>query len=137
VAGLNHVNIAAGDADELAARFRDLLGLEIARETVVEDQGVRVILLHAGGTRVEITEPLGPDTPVGRFLAKRGPGLHHLAFEVEDIDEALDRLKRAGVRLVDEEPRIGAEGHRIAFVHPAAFGGVLVELVETGERLEE
>ena len=127
---LDHVNIASENAAELAARFRDLLGLTVAKETVVTDQGVRVLLLRAGATKLEITEPLGPDTPVGRFLAKRGPGLHHLAFEVPDIEAALRRFREAGLRLVDEEPRIGAEGHRIAFVHPQTFGGVLVELVE-------
>jgi methylmalonyl-CoA/ethylmalonyl-CoA epimerase len=80
---------------------------------------------------VEITEPLGPDTPVGRFLANRGQGIHHLAFEVGNLEAKIARLKEAGVRLIDETPRIGAGGHRIAFVHPAAFGGILVELMET------
>ena len=131
MAGLNHVNIAAKDAAELAERFADLLGLELTSEETVEDQGVRLTTLAAGGAVIEITEPLGDDTPVGRFLAKRGPGLHHLAFEVPDVEAAIVRFKAAGARLVDETPRIGAAGHRIAFVHPSTFGGVLVELVET------
>lgn len=132
MARLDHVNIAAGDGRALAGRMADLLGLTLARETVVEEQGVRVFLLHAGGAKVEVTEPLGPDTPVGRFLAKRGPGLHHLAIAVPDIEEALARLRTGGAALIDETPRVGAEGHRIAFVHPKTFGGVLVELVEEG-----
>jgi methylmalonyl-CoA/ethylmalonyl-CoA epimerase len=127
---LAHANIAAPDAAALAEKFHRLLGLEVAAETVVAEQGVRVLLLAAGEGRVEITEPLGPETPVGRFLAKRGPGLHHLAFGVPDIDAALARLRAAGARLIDAVPRVGAEGHRIAFVHPETFGGVLVELVE-------
>lgn len=128
---LNHVNIAAEDAATMAAIFEEVLGLPIASEEVVEDQGVKVLKLDAGQTMVEITEPLGPDTPVGRFIAKRGQGIHHLAFEVEGLEARLVALKEAGVRLIDETPRIGAGGHRIAFVHPAAFGGILVELVET------
>lgn len=130
MAGLNHVNIAAPDAGSLAEKFEALLGLTRVEETVVEEQGVRVVKLRAGGTDVEITEPLGPETPVGRFLEKRGPGLHHLAFEVDDIEATLARLKAEGVPLIDETPRIGAGGHRIAFVHPKAFGGVLVEVVQ-------
>ena len=127
---MDHVNIAAEDAGTLASIFGDVLGLEVVEECVVEEQGVKVVKLGAGETVVEITEPLGPDTPVGRFLAKRGPGIHHLAFEVPDLAAKLRELKTAGIRLVDEEPRIGAGGHRIAFVHPAVFGGILVELTE-------
>jgi len=127
---LDHVNVAAADADALAARFGELLGLEIVEETTVEDQGVRVLKLAAGESNVEITEPLGPDTPVGRFLEKRGGGLHHLAFEVDDISAAIERVKAAGGRMINETPTVGAGGHRIAFVHPSSFGGVLVELLE-------
>ena len=127
---LDHVNLAAMDAAALATVCQDILGLEIVEECVVAEQGVKVVKLDAGGTTVEITEPLGPDTPVGRFLAKRGPGIHHLAFEVPDLAARLAELKAAGVRLIDPEPRIGAGGHRIAFIHPAAFGGILVELTE-------
>ena len=129
---LNHVNIAVADAAALAAKFRTLLGMEVVEETVVEDQGVRVVKLDAGAAAIEITEPTGPDTPVGRFLAKRGQGLHHLCFEVSDIEAAIAKMLAAGVRMIDETPRTGASGHRIAFVHPAEFGGVLVELEETG-----
>lgn len=130
MAQLDHVNIAAPDADALAQKLTDLLGLTPAGETVVEDQGVRVRMLKAGSTHIEITEPLGEETPVGRFLSQRGPGLHHLAFRVDDIVAAIDRFRDAGLRLIDEAPRIGAGGHRIAFVHPKSMGGVLVELVE-------
>jgi methylmalonyl-CoA/ethylmalonyl-CoA epimerase len=127
---LNHVNIAARDAKALAAAFRDLLGLEVVAEETVEEQGVRLLKLAAGGSAIEITEPLGDDTPIGRFLERRGPGLHHLAIEVPDIEATIARVVAGGARMVDTEPRIGAGGHRIAFVHPASFGGVLVELVE-------
>ena len=129
-ASLNHVNIAAPDGPALAALYQKLLGLPVIEETVVEEQGVSVLKLQAGGTVIEITEPLGPDTPVGRFLDKRGPGLHHLAFEVEDIEQKIAEMMDAGVRMIDETPRRGASGHRIAFIHPSSFGGVLVELVE-------
>ena len=130
---LDHVNIAAQDAATMAGIFEDVLGLEIIEEDVVEEQGVKVVKLGAGETVVEITEPLGPDTPVGRFLAKRGQGIHHLAFTVPDLEAKLAELRAKGIRLIDEEPRIGAGGHRIAFVHPAAFGGILVELTEEHE----
>ena len=127
---LNHVNIAAEDATTMAAIFADVIGLTIVEEDVVASQGVKVVKLGAGETVVEITEPLGPDTPVGRFIAKRGQGIHHLAFEVPDLSAKLAELKEKGVRLINEEPTIGAGGHRIAFVPPASFGGILVELME-------
>ncbi|MEN8151917.1 MAG: methylmalonyl-CoA epimerase, partial [Planctomycetota bacterium] len=127
---LNHVNIAAEDAATMAAIFADVVGLTIVEEDVVPSQGVKVVKLGAGETVVEITEPLGPDTPVGKFIAKRGQGIHHLAFEVPDLEAKLAELKSKGVRLINEEPTIGAGGHRIAFVHPASFGGILVELLE-------
>jgi methylmalonyl-CoA epimerase len=130
VSRLNHVNIAAPDAAAMAERFRSILGLSVTEEETVSGQGVRVLKLATESATVEITEPLAPDTPVGRFLAKRGTAIHHLAFEVEDIEATLDRLKAEGIALVDESPRPGASGHRIAFVHPKSFGGILVELVE-------
>lgn len=127
---LDHVNIAAPDAAAMAALFRKILGMEVTEEEVVRDQGVKVLKLATASATIEITEPLGPDTPVGRFLGKKGTAIHHLAFEVDDLAATLARLKADGVALVDEEPRIGASGHRIAFVHPKAFGGILVELVQ-------
>jgi methylmalonyl-CoA/ethylmalonyl-CoA epimerase len=127
---LDHVNIATSDAGALSRVFQDALGLTISSEEIVKDQGVRLVKLSAGHATIEITEPLGPDTPVGRFLAKRGEGLHHLAFHVPDLEAAIARLKAMGLRMIDDEPRYGAGGHRIAFAHPKSFGGVLVELVE-------
>jgi methylmalonyl-CoA/ethylmalonyl-CoA epimerase len=128
---LDHVNIAAPDAGELASKFTEALGMEVVKETVVEEQGVKVIMLDAGGSHLEITEPLGPATPVGRFLAKKGSGLHHIAISVPDIEATLAKMKAAGIVLIDETPKIGAMGHRIAFAHPRSFGGVLVEIVES------
>ena len=127
---LDHVNIAAPDAQELADKFSKALGMQVVKETTVEEQGVKVIMLDAGGSHLEITEPLGPDTPVGKFLAKKGGGLHHIALSVPDIEAAIAQMKAAGIALINEEPKIGAMGHRIVFAHPRSFGGVLVEIVE-------
>jgi methylmalonyl-CoA/ethylmalonyl-CoA epimerase len=101
----------------------------VHRETVTE-QGVEAVLLDVGENHVELLAPLGPDTPVGKFLAKKGPGIHHVAYQVTDIDATLAALKAAGLRLIDETPRIGIRGSRVAFLHPAASGGVLTEIVE-------
>ncbi len=127
---LDHVNIATPDAEAAAAQFSALFGLEVVKRTVVEDQGVHVIKLDAGGTIVEFTQPTGPDTPVGRFLASNRPGLHHICFRVPDIRAAIADLKRKGAVLINEEPTLGAAGFPIAFVHPKSCCGVLVELVE-------
>lgn len=127
---LHHVGIAVEDLEEAKARHL-LLGFTPVAEGEVVAQGVRVALLRGEGeTLLELLAPLGPDTPVGRFLAKRGPGLHHLAFATPRIEEALARLKGEGARLIDEVPRPGFGGHRVAFVHPAFGLGVLWELVE-------
>ncbi|HQR36756.1 MAG TPA: methylmalonyl-CoA epimerase [Blastocatellia bacterium] len=125
---IDHLGIAVRSIDDTLAFYRDAMGLEVAHRETVDDQGVNVAMLPVGESRVELLEPVGPDTPVGRFLDKRGPGLHHVCYEVPDIHEALARLRTSGVRLVDEEPRVGAGGHLVAFVHPSATGGVLVEL---------
>lgn len=127
---IDHFGIAVESIEDALGFYRDALGLEVAHREVVEDQGVRVAMLPVGESRVELLEAVGPDTPVGKFLAKRGPGLHHVCYAVPDIRAALDRLRAGGARLIDEEPRVGAGGHLIAFVHPSATGGVLVELVE-------
>ena len=127
---IDHIGIATRGIEESLGFWRDALGLEVEHTETVEEQGVRVAMLPAGEPRVELLEPTGPDTPVGRFLEKRGPGLHHIAVRVADIRAALARLKAEGVRLIDEEPRVGAGGCLIAFVHPAASDGVLLELVE-------
>jgi methylmalonyl-CoA/ethylmalonyl-CoA epimerase len=126
---LHHVGIAVEDLEEAKRRYA-LLGYALEAEGVVEGQGVRVAMLRKGESRLELLLPLGPETPVGRFLARRGPGLHHLAFATPRIEEALAELKAAGARLVDETPRPGFGGHRVAFVHPSFSGGVLWELVE-------
>lgn len=130
---IDHLGIAVQSIEETLAFYRDALGLEVEGRETVEDQGVHVAMLPVGESRVELLEATGPDTPVGKFLAKRGPGLHHVCYHVPDIRAALDRMKANGVRLIDEEPRVGAGGHLVAFVHPSATGGVLVELAEASD----
>ena len=110
--------------------YRDRLRLAVAHREVVEQQGVEAVLIDVGENHVELLAPLGADTPVGRFLAKQGPGLHHVAYQVSDIDTTLSELKRAGLALIDEQPRRGIRGSRVAFIHPRATGGVLTEIVE-------
>lgn len=129
-ARIEHIGIATQSLDDALRFWRDALGLELQHTEVVEEQGVRVAMLPAGEPRIELLEPTGPDTPVGKFLEKRGPGIHHVAVRVPDIRAALARLKSEGARLIDAEPRIGAEGCLVAFVHPQSAGGVLLELVE-------
>jgi methylmalonyl-CoA/ethylmalonyl-CoA epimerase len=130
---LDHVAIAVEDLDLALAQFRAQYGVEALRREVVEDQGVEEAMLAVGGSHIQLLQPLAPDTPVGRYLERRGEGLHHVAFAVADIEVALAHLRAKGARLVDEQPRRGGGGHRIAFVHPAAFAGTLVELVEVAE----
>jgi methylmalonyl-CoA/ethylmalonyl-CoA epimerase len=127
---LDHVGIAVKDAGAAKALFQRLFDLPLALERTVPDQGVKVVKLASGESFVECLEPLAPDTPVGRFLAKKGGGLHHICFAVPDIAAALAEMRRKGVRLIDEKPRIGAAGLPIAFLHPDSCDGVLVELVE-------
>lgn len=110
--------------------YRDSFQLTLAHREVVEEQGVEAVLLDVGENHVELLAPLGPDTPVGKFLAKQGPGLHHVAYQVSDIDSTLQALKDAGLALIDQEPRVGIRGSRVAFMHPRATAGVLTELVE-------
>lgn len=118
--------------EDALAFWRDALGLELKEVEVVDDQGVRVAMLPIGESRIELLEATGPETPVGKFLAKRGPGIHHLCVEVNDINAKLGELKARGVRLIDERPRVGAGGALVAFVHPSSTGGVLIELTEKG-----
>jgi methylmalonyl-CoA/ethylmalonyl-CoA epimerase len=127
---IDHVGVAVEDIDAALSLYRDVLGMPLVHRETVAEQGVEAVLLDVGESHVELLAPLGPETPVGRFLAKQGPGLHHVAYGVEDIDAALDTLKAAGVRLIDERPRIGIRGSRVAFVHPASTGGVLTEIVQ-------
>ena len=131
---IDHLGIAVRSLDEGLALWGDLLGLEPAGTETVAEQGVRTAFLNVGETRLELLEPTGPDTPVGRFLDKRGPGFHHICFVVEDIDAAISELQSRGMRLVDEQPRDGAQGSKVAFLHPASTGGLLVELKQkTGD----
>jgi methylmalonyl-CoA/ethylmalonyl-CoA epimerase len=127
---LDHVGIAVDDAAAASETFRRLFGLPLALERTVEDQGVKVVKLSSGESFCEFLEPLGPDTPVGRFVAKRGGGLHHVCFAVEDIRAAIADLEAKGVEMIDREPRTGAAGLPIAFLRPESAAGILVELVE-------
>ncbi len=127
---INHLGIATKGIDEALKFWGDALGLENVHTEVVEDQKVRVAMLPIGESRVELLEPTSDDSPISKFLEKRGGGIHHIAIEVDDIEASLAQLRSQGMRLIDETPRIGAEGCLVAFVHPAASGGVLLELVQ-------
>ncbi len=127
---IDHVGVAVQDIEAALSLYRDALGMpQVHRETVSE-QGVDAVLLDVGDSHVELLQPLGPDTAVGKFLARRGPGLHHVAYRVENIEEALRQLSAAGMRLIDEQPRVGIRGSRVAFLHPASTNGVLTEIVQ-------
>jgi methylmalonyl-CoA/ethylmalonyl-CoA epimerase len=135
---IEHIGIATRSLDESLAFWRDALGLEVKHTEVVEDQGVRVAMLPVGEPRIELLEPTSDESPVAKFLEKRGAGIHHIAVRVPDIRAALARLGAGGARLIDAEPRTGAGGCLVAFVHPASTGGVLLELVEhTAESQEQ
>jgi methylmalonyl-CoA/ethylmalonyl-CoA epimerase len=127
---LDHVGIAVESLDEALKLYSGLLGLELKGTEVVEEQKVRTAFLPLGDTEMELLESTDPEGPIGKFIANKGQGVQHLAFRVDDIDAALEELKAAGVRLIDEKARYGAGGARIAFLHPKASGGVLVELCE-------
>lgn len=127
---IDHIGIATRQLEEGLAVWRDALGLQLDRTEEVAEQGVRIAMLQVGDTHIELLEALNPDSPVGKFLAKRGPGIHHIAVEVPDIKAALAELKNKGARLIDEAPRVGAGGCLVAFVHPSTTKGVLLELVQ-------
>ena len=127
---IDHVGVATEDLDGAIALYEGTLGMPVAHRETVESQGVEAVLLDVGEGHVELLRPLGPDTPVGKYLEKKGPGLHHVAYAVSDIDAALAKLKDSGVQLIDEEARVGIRESRVAFLHPKATGGVLTELVE-------
>jgi len=127
---IDHVAIAVTDLDIAIADFSAQYGAEPISREIIADQGVEEAMIAVGGSHIQLLRPLDADSPVGRFLAKRGEGLHHVALAVPDLDMALAHLRDGGARLVDEMPRIGGSGNRIAFVHPAAFAGTLIELVE-------
>ena len=126
---IDHIGVAVEDLDAAIAVHRDTYGMPLVHRETIAEQGVEAALLDVGDSHVELLAPLGDDTPVGRFLAKRGPGLHHVAYRVDDVAGRAGPLRAAGVRLIDEEPRTGIRGSQVAFVHPSASGGVLTELV--------
>ena len=129
VSGVHHVAMAVEDLDEALDTYRRLFGAELERRGRLDDQGVEAAYLRLGTGRVELVSPLEADTPVGRFLAKRGPGMHHLAYEVADLPAALEHVAAAGGTVIDAEPRRGLDGHSVAFVHPESLHGVLAEVV--------
>jgi methylmalonyl-CoA/ethylmalonyl-CoA epimerase len=131
-AGIHHLGLAVVDLDEAVETWRRLFGAELEHRETVADQGIEAALLRVGEGRIELLASLDADTPVGRFLERRGPGMHHVAFEVDDVEHELERLAAAGTELIDERSRPGAFGLDIAFVHPHATGGVLAELVARG-----
>ncbi len=129
---IDHVGIAVEDLDAAVERYRETFGIEPFHRERVDAQGVEEVLFDLGGSYVQLLGALGPNTPVGRFLERQGPGIHHVGYRVDDIAAALERLRAQGLRLIDRAPRPGSRGTSIAFVHPSATGGVLVELVQEG-----
>lgn len=132
---LYHVAIAVNSIDEAERIYETALGLKVAHREVVEDQKVKTSMLlpENGGSAIELLEPLSPDSPISKFLEKRGEGIHHICFAVDNIELALERLKAEGVKLIDETPRVGAYNSKVAFIHPKAMNGVLIELAELSE----
>ncbi len=127
---IDHIGVAVEEIDPALELYRGDFELELAHREVVQEQGVEAVLLDVGENHIELLAPLGADTPVGKFLSRQGPGLHHVAYQVADIDAALTKLKADGVQLIDQQPRTGIRGSRVAFLHPKATGGVLTEIVE-------
>lgn len=129
---IDHVGVAVEDLDAALGLYEQSFEMELAHRETVESQGVEAVLLDVGDGHVELLRPLGPETAVGKFLARKGPGLHHVAYAVDDIDATLGRLADAGLELIDREARTGIRGSRVAFLHPRSTGGVLTEIVEPG-----
>ena len=130
---IDHIGIAVRSLAEAAKVYEDVVGLRVSGYDEVEDQHVRVAMLPVGDSRIELLEPTDAQSPIEKFMAKRGEGLHHIALSVDNIEEALARFKAAGARLIDDVPRPGAHNTRIAFIHPSTTHGVLLELVEHGK----
>jgi methylmalonyl-CoA/ethylmalonyl-CoA epimerase len=130
LSAVDHVGVAVESIDATLAIYRDALGMPLVHRETVEEQGVEAALLDVGDGHVELLQPLGPDTAVGKFLAKRGPGLHHVAYRVGSVEDTLEALRAAGVRLIDEHPRTGIRGSLVAFFCPSSTGGVLTEIVQ-------
>jgi methylmalonyl-CoA/ethylmalonyl-CoA epimerase len=127
---VDHVGVAVDDLEAALVLYRDTLGMPLVHRETVTEQGVEAALLDVGESHIELLSPLGPDTAVGKFLARKGPGLHHVAYRVDSVDDALTALSKAGMRLIDEQPRTGIRNSRVAFVHPSSTGGVLTEIVQ-------
>ncbi len=127
---IDHIGVATDDLDAAVALYEGTLGMPVAHRETVESQGVEAVLLDIGEGHVELLRPLGPDTPIGKYLDNKGPGLHHVAYAVDDIEGVLGKLKEAGIEMIDSEPRVGIRQSRVAFVHPRSTGGVLTEIVE-------
>jgi len=127
---IDHVGVAVEDLESSMTLLHETFGMPVAHRETVAEQGVEAVLLDVGENHIELLAPLAGDTPVGRFLAKRGPGLHHVAYQVSDIDSTLSSLRERGLHLIDEQPRTGIRGSRVAFLHPGSSGGVLTEIVQ-------
>jgi len=127
-----HIALAVINIAEVEKLYEKALGLKVTHREIVEDQGVKASMLELeeGGTAIELLEPIGKDSPISKFIEKRGQGIHHICFKVDDIQSALIRLKEQGIKLIDETPRPGADGTKVAFIHPKALNGVLIELAE-------
>ena len=130
---IDHIGIAVKSLTDALKVYENAIGLKVSGFDEVDDQGVRVAMLTIGESRIELLEPTGSDSPIEKFMAKRGEGIHHIAVRVDNIEQALERLKASGMRLIDQVPRRGAHNTRIAFIHPSSTHGVLLELVEHGE----
>jgi methylmalonyl-CoA/ethylmalonyl-CoA epimerase len=134
---IDHIGVAVEEIEPALELYRDSFELVLAHREVVQEQGVEAVLLDVGEGHVELLAPLGAETPVGRFLSRQGPGLHHVAYRVADIEATLQALKGAGIELIDQQPRTGIRGSRVAFMHPRATGGVLSEIVQPHAGSEE
>jgi methylmalonyl-CoA/ethylmalonyl-CoA epimerase len=132
-ARVDHIGVAVEDLDAAIALHERTYEMALVHREVIEEQGVEAVLLDVGEGHVELLRPLGAETPVGRFLARRGPGLHHVAYQVKDVQATLAALRERGLRLIDERPRTGIRGSRVAFLHPSSSGGVLTEIVQPSE----
>jgi methylmalonyl-CoA/ethylmalonyl-CoA epimerase len=130
LSAIDHIGVAVASIDEALPRYRDALGMTLVHRETVTDQGVEAALLDVGDSHVELVAPLSPESGVGRFLATRGPGLHHVAYRVESIEAELERCRAQGLQLIDETPRTGIRASRVAFLHPKSTGGVLTEIVQ-------
>jgi methylmalonyl-CoA/ethylmalonyl-CoA epimerase len=133
LSAIDHVGVAVPSIDVALALYRDTLGMPLVHRETVTEQGVDAALLNVGDGHIELLEPLGPDTAVGKFLDRRGPGLHHVAYRVVSVQDTLDACAGAGLRLIDKTPRTGIRGSRVAFLHPSSTGGVLTEIVQPAQ----